>query len=181
MTRPTGRSKEKEVAPTQLSTLEATLSTNTTIPVAATSSSLRPTIASDVNSGAGLYEKFVLLVNNWNRIKRCINLDKQVHREDPDYISMVSADKDEDLVWDLLSFNMLSYVPCSLPPSELPATAHTVNLTSSTATADEISSLAVPPLPSWLSPGPILYLVLMWHLRDLKMELFKLLTSGWVL
>jgi len=47
--------------------------------------------------------------------------------EDPDYISMVSADEEEDLVLDLLSFEMHSYIPHSSPPSELCPTMHTVD------------------------------------------------------
>jgi len=62
----------------------------------------------DDNLSATLYEKFVLLVNNSNRIKICINLNKKVLREDPDYISVVSADEEEDFMPDLLSFEMHS-------------------------------------------------------------------------
>src|SRR5882724_1874367 len=111
MPRPTGRSKEKEVAPMQVCIFEATLVTNLTNPDEASSSNLHPAIVLDVNSRATLYERFVLLVKNSNRIKRQINLDKQACREDPDYISVVSADKEEDLVLDLLSFETCSYHP----------------------------------------------------------------------
>jgi len=65
-------------------------------------------------------------MNNSNRIKRQINLDKQACREDPDYISMVSADEEEDLVPDLLSFEMHTHALHSLSPSELFPTIHTV-------------------------------------------------------
>src|SRR5882724_6595308 len=127
MPRPSERSKEKEVVPTQVSTLEVTLATNPTNPDKATSSALCPAIATNVNLSAALYKKFMLLTNNLNRIKSRINLDKQVCREDPDYILMVSADEDEDFVLDLLSCEMGSYAPCSSPPSELHPTMHTID------------------------------------------------------
>ena len=103
-----------------------------------------------------LYEKFVLLVKNSNVIKKCINLDKQACREDPRYITMVSADK-EDLVPDLLSFEMCSHVPRS-SPSELFPTAHTVehvNSRTRDANACGMPSLAMPSPPIIIVSGPV--------------------------
>jgi len=71
MARPTGRSKEKQVAPTQVLNLEAML---VMIPDEATSSALPPHYSKEVNLNTTLYERFMLLVKNSNRIMKCVNL-----------------------------------------------------------------------------------------------------------
>jgi len=63
-----------------------------------TTSILPPSIPKVVNMNMTLYKKFVLLFNHSNWVKNHMNLNKQVHREDPDYLYVGSYDEDEDAI-----------------------------------------------------------------------------------
>ena len=149
-----GRSKENQVAPTQGSNLEATLATT---PDEATTSILPPSIPKAVNMNVTLYEKFVLLVNNSNRVKKHMNLDKQAHREVPDYLSVVSSDEDEDAIPNLVSFELQPHAPLPAPVPELVLTTHITGRSPSgiqDADALQFPSLNVPHVPGTAPLNP---------------------------
>ena len=55
-----------------------------------------------------LFEKFVQIVTNANRVKKRLNEDKQNRREDPDHNESVSSDKEDDVVPDQLMFDHMA-------------------------------------------------------------------------
>jgi len=116
MVRPSGRSKEKQGS--QEAPVVQTLADDSE---RATTSSLPQMTTRNSNAPASLYEKFVLLVENSNRLKKCVKLDKQARRTDPNFLSVVSSDEAEDDGPDILSLAP----PLPLPITHPLQTAHT--------------------------------------------------------
>ena len=69
-----------------------------------------PSISQLHSADPSLFEKFILIISNVNRVKKHLNDNKQLQHDNPTHEDSVSLDEEEDTAPDCLAFDLLAEI-----------------------------------------------------------------------